>query len=78
MNNELEKYYQDRFIMFASEGWKELIADVKEMEASTNKISGVTVDDLKFKQGELSIINWLLSLEDISTKAYEDLNNADL
>ena len=78
MLNELEKYYQDRFIMFASEGWKELIADVKDMEASTNKISGVTVDDLKFKQGELSIINWLLSLEDISTKAYEDLNNADL
>lgn len=78
MLNELEKYYQERFILFTSQGWKDLIEDIKDMEAATNKISGVSIDDLRYKQGELAIMNWLLSLEDISKKAYEDLNNADL
>ena len=48
------------------------------MKESTDKISGVLMEDLRFKQGELSMMNWLLSLQDISTQAYQDLQHADL
>ena len=78
MDKELEDYYINREMLFAAQGWQDLMKDVQSMKESTDKISGVLVEDLKFKQGELSIINWLLSLQDISTRAYQDLQNADL
>ena len=78
MDKELEDYYINREMLFATKGWQDLMKDVENMKESTDKISGVLVEDLRFKQGELSIINWLLSLQDISTRAYQDLQNADL
>ena len=78
MDKELEDYYINREMLFAAQGWQDLMKDIQNMKESTDKISGVLVEDLRFKQGELSIINWLLSLQDISTRAYQDLQNADL
>ena len=77
MKPELRKYYEDRFEMFSSHGWKDLITDVKEMVKSTNTLSGVTVDNLKFKQGELSVMQWLLSIENISETAYQQLEGEE-
>ena len=78
MDKELEDYYINREMLFAAQGWQDLMKDIQNMKESTDKISGVLVEDLRFKQGELSIMNWLLSLQDISTRAYQDLQNADL
>ena len=49
--------------------------DVKLMLDSTNTLSGVTVDNLGYKQGEVSIMRWLLTLADTSEKAYEQLKD---
>ena len=65
-------------MLFASQGWQDLMKDVENMKESTDKISGVLMEDLRFKQGEISMMNWLLSLQDISTQAYQDLQHADL
>ena len=67
MTDDLKKYYEDRFKMMESAGWHDLIEDVKTMHAATNNI--VSINDektLHFKRGELSIMNWLLTLEDMS------------
>lgn len=73
MDKELDNYYQHRFLMFLSEGWQDLIKDVQQMQESTNQLKGVEVENLRFKQGELSMMDWLLGLEEISKKAYEEL-----
>ena len=73
MDLMLQRYYEDRESMVASQGWKDLMTDVKEMMAATNTLSGVTVDTLQFKQGEVSIMRWLLSLAEVSAEAYEEL-----
>lgn len=73
---ELQKYYEERFSMFSTQGWKDLIEDVKEMQKATDTLSGVTVDNLQFKQGELSIMRWLLSLQEMSESAYKELTDA--
>ena len=78
MDKELEDYYINRNMMFASKGWQDLMKDIEMMKESTDKISGVLVEDLRFKQGELSLMNWLLSLQDVSDQSYQDLQNADL
>lgn len=78
MDNDLEKYYQNRFILFTSDGWKDLITDVQNMREATNHLNGATVENLRFKQGELSVMDWLLSLEEISHKAHEELHASDI
>jgi hypothetical protein len=76
MDKELEKYYEDRFSMMATQGWKDLLDDVKGMELATNEISGVQDEKtLHFRRGELSILRWILSLKQTSEKVYEDLKN---
>ena len=63
--------------MMALPAWKDLMDDIKLMLDSTNTLSGVTVDNLGYKQGEVSIMRWLLILADTSEKAYDQLKEED-
>ena len=70
----LQKYYEDRFSMCATQGWKDLMADVQNMIVSTNQLSGIEdMRQLGLKQGEVSMMNWILSLQAVSEDAYEQL-----
>ena len=77
MDPALQKYYEERLSMMGSIGWKQLMEDVNEMYEATNRLDGVTVDNFHFKQGELSIMRWLLSLKNVSEQTYEGLQNED-
>jgi hypothetical protein len=74
MDNTLRQYYEDRFEMFTSKGWKNLVEDVKRMEEVTSNISNCA-DEKSFwiAKGELRIIKWFLSLEELSQEAYNGL-----
>ena len=79
MTPELQNYYEDRFSMMASEGWKELLIDIDNMIVSLNNISVIQDEkSLQFKKGELSILNWLKTLKQVSERAYEDLNEKNI
>ena len=74
MTPELQAYYEDRFELMSLPGWKELIKDIKVMLDVTNTLSGIdTVEKLHFRKGEISIMNWLLSLQTISEDTYAEL-----
>ena len=77
MEKTLQKYYENRLGMTSSEAWKDLMVDVGTMLKATDNLSGVTPDNLRFKQGEVSIMRWMLSLADTSEKAYEQLKDDD-
>ena len=75
MTPELQKYYEDRFSMMATEGWKDLVEDLDNMIYALNNISVIESESqLQFKKGELSILTWLKNLKQISERAYEELN----
>ena len=75
MTPELQKYYENRFDMMSREGWKDLMEDIDNMIASLNNISTIPDEkSLQFKKGELSILVWLKTLREVSTRAYEELN----
>jgi len=78
MTPELIEYYEKRLLMMGDIGWKQLIEDVNEMIESTNNINSI-VDEkqLYFKKGELSIMNWLVTLKDTSQSTYEELQKDD-
>ena len=67
MDKELQTYYESRFEMMSSVGWKQLVEDIEGMIGSTDHISGIaTLEALKFKQGELSILNWIKGLQELT------------
>ena len=75
IDKELQKYYENRFDMMAHQGWLDLMEDIQAMLVSTNTLDGVdSPEKLHFRKGELSILNWLLSLKSVSEKAYGELN----
>jgi len=75
MDINLQKYYESRLTMTSSSAWRDLMDDVQKMLDATDNLSGATVDNLRFKQGEVSIMRWLLNLADTSEKAYEQLKD---
>ena len=76
MSPELQKYYEDRFTMMATPGWRDLQDDIEKIIETLNNISVIDGEkDLQFKKGELSILTWLKTLKQVSEQAYEDLQD---
>ena len=79
MNQELQKYYDDRFDLFSRQGWVDLMEDVEGMLDSMNNVSTITDEkSLQFRKGEISILIWLKTLKGVSERAYEDLNEKNV
>ena len=79
MSPELQHYYENRFSMMGSDGWKDLVEDIDSMIASLNNISVISDEQsLQFKKGELSILTWLKTLKEVSERAYEELNEKNV
>ena len=79
MNQELQKYYEDRFDLFSRQGWLDLMEDVEAMLDSMNNVSTITDEkSLQFRKGEISILTWLKTLKGVSERAYEDLNEKNV
>ena len=77
MDARLQRYYEERLSMCASDGWKDLMDDVMTMLDATNTLDGVTLENMRYKQGEVSIMRWMLSLGEVSEQAYEQLKDED-
>ena len=78
MQKELQDYYENRFSMMATKGWNDLIEDVEIMLTATNTLSGVdTEQQLYFKKGEVSILNWIKNLRDASAEVYDQLQQEE-
>ena len=79
MNQELQKYYEDRFDLFSRPGWTDLIEDIDKMLAALNNVSSIADEkSLQFRKGEISILTWLKTLRGVSERAYEDLNEKNV
>jgi len=60
-----EQFLKDRLSMMESEGWLDLIEDLKKIEQSVVNLDTMNnQDDLFHAKGQLHIIRFILSLED--------------
>lgn len=78
IDKELQEYYEARFEMFASKGWQDFIDDIQKMREATDSIAGI--DDIRklgIRQGEVSIMDWVLALKQMSEDAYKEITNED-
>ena len=59
-----ERFIRDRLAMMESEGWLDLIDDLKKIKSSVVDIDTMTDDkDLWEAKGQLNILRFLLTLE---------------
>lgn len=76
-DKKLQSYYENRWAMMASEGWKELMEDAQEMFNALNHVLSIQNDaDLHVKKGQLDILMWLLNLKSVSEQAYASLQDS--
>lgn len=76
MDAKLTEYYENRFAMFATKGWEDLMEDIDLMISSTNDLTSIGSEkELHFKRGELSIMKWLKGIKDSTSHAYEGLKD---
>ena len=79
MAPELQRYYEDRFDLFSTPGWIDLMDDAVKMFDALNNVSTIADEkSLQFRKGEISILTWLITLKEVSERAYEDLNEKNV
>ena len=75
IDRELQTYYEQRFSMMATQGWKDLCEDAEKMLNNYQSIDSCSSnEELHFRKGQVDILKWLLNLKAVSEKAWEDLN----
>ena len=63
-DKELEKYYRSFEEMFRSDGWKNLMEDIKGSADNVNSVEACKDDkDLYFRKGQLVVMANMLNLE---------------
>jgi len=76
VDKDIQEYYEARFDMMASKGWKDLVEDTQKMLDAYNKIERLTgVEDLYYTKGQLDILNWVINLKQTSEEAYRELTD---
>ena len=78
IDKELQTYYENRFELFSTAGWQDLMEDAQKLFDSLNQVLPIqTESDLHLKRGQLDILNWILSLKNVSEQSYEQLQSGD-
>ncbi len=76
MDKELQTYYEARFDMMSSKGYKDLLTDVETMiEERNNLMATQSLEELNFRKGQLDVLHWIRTLKQLSEEAWEQLNN---
>jgi hypothetical protein len=75
MAPEIEKYYETYFDLFSTDGWKQFIKDVSDNLDQYDVRTVENADDLRFKQGQLKVIDHVMNWETLIRNAYEEIAN---
>ena len=80
MTSEEEKYYENYFDLFNTEGWKQLVNEVKDIHASYMIETLNSVEELYKAKGEREILARVLNFQNGIEAAYASLKegNSDI
>jgi hypothetical protein len=76
MDKNLQDYYEEAFSLFASQGWKDLVEDMKALQSEVTKIENIKDEkDLWFRRGQLDILDLIVNRKQMCEKVFEELQN---
>ena len=72
------QFLEDRISMTGTDGWLDLLEDVKNLEKSIVNLDNIKSEkDLWEIKGQLRVINFILSLENATNLALEELQDGN-
>ena len=75
VDDQTKKFYRARTDLVEQDGWRDLIEELKNLEEIYNKLDSIESEkDLWFAKGQLAILRQILSLEDSTKRAVEELD----
>ena len=73
-----EDYFSELKLMFNTTGWEILLIELQELAEQLNDVQACKdPDDLRYRQGQLTILGRILNLEDTLRRAEEDADEAE-
>ena len=76
MPKETQQFYKDRIELLETEGWADLIEELKVMSESVKRLDSIENEkDLWFARGQLSILRQMIVLEDATKATMTELEN---
>jgi hypothetical protein len=74
MAPNLQHYYEETFSMMATQGWSLLLEDLQQIKNTVGELSTVLdAQSLFHRQGQLDILNLLLTRKEACEQAYASL-----
>jgi len=77
MSPEDEKYYENYFDLFLTDGWKQFIEDLEGSANSFDVRNIKTEADLKYIQGQLSVLDRMIGFADGIRTSYDDITSEE-
>lgn len=78
MNEELKQWYEAQFDLFGEQGWKDLLVTVNEMRENYQNLRNLPSEDtLRYRQGQLDILDWLAGWQNSVESNFKELQNED-
>ena len=75
MDQEIQKYYDKYFTLFSTDGWKQLIEELKQNALVINSVEAVKdTNDLYVRKGQLNVLAYILNLESTTNTNYDELD----
>lgn len=67
-----KEFFDDRYTLFETDGWKDLVDELNLMSESINNVMHIEDEKaLNYVKGQLSILNLIISMEDQTRLADE-------
>ena len=73
-----QRFLEDRLGMTETDGWLDLLEDIKNLQSSIANVENINSEkDLWEIKGQLRVINFILSLENATHLALEELQDGN-
>ena len=74
MDKETEEYYSKYFDLFRTEGWKQLIEELRQNAMLINSVENTKdEEDLYIRKGQLKVLAYLLNFESNMETSFAEL-----
>tara|TARA_S200002703_G_scaffold153951_1_gene156099 strand:- start:117 stop:356 length:240 start_codon:yes stop_codon:yes gene_type:complete len=75
VDQETQKYYDNYFTLFSTDGWKQLIEELKQNALVINSVEAAKdTNDLYVRKGQLNVLAYILNLESTTNTNYDELD----
>lgn len=78
LDKETQEYYSKYFDLFRTEGWKQLIEELRQNAMMINSVENTKDhEDLFVRKGQLKVLGYLLNFESNMEASFEELEKED-